>query len=75
MKTKKLSYIYPEIHLSRPTGHVMPQFPGTCPACGAKVALEAKDYYGGPTYACGGGYSFKPQIQNHTDKWWGSCKK
>jgi len=24
-------------------------------------------------YKCGGGYSQKTQIQNHTDKWWGSC--
>lgn len=24
-------------------------------------------------YACGGTYTYKPQIQTHTSKWWGSC--
>lgn len=46
-------------------------FPETCPACGAARTAErpGRDC----SYACGGGYRDKPQIQNHTDYWWGSC--
>ena len=49
------------------------KFPNTCPLCGAKTIKEGTDYFNGPIYGCGGQYTFKPQIQNHTDKWWGSC--
>jgi hypothetical protein len=56
----------------------LPVFPDTCPVCGAatvphpKAETHGRDYH--PiAYACGGSYDHKPQIQNHTDKWWGTC--
>ena len=45
---------------------------------GRKVRIgdEAGDKNAGVswvTYECGGYYRSKPQIQNHTDYWWGTC--
>lgn len=50
-------------------------FPDTCPACGAAKSAETGNggWNAKAAYACGGSYESKPQIQNHTDKWWGSC--
>jgi len=50
-----------------------PTYPDTCPLCGATIAEDKRDYYKGPIYKCRGQYTFKDQIQAHTDKWWGSC--
>jgi hypothetical protein len=48
-----------------------PVFPDACPCCGA--AKTAEDAWRRVDYACGAAYTPKPQIQNHTDKWWGTC--
>jgi len=56
-------------------------FPETCPICEAPIAKvqpeqEATRYFkNGPVYECGGQYTIKPQIQNHTQKWWGTCPR
>jgi len=50
----------------------MPTFPAACPACGAE-GTPSTSYYDPVSYACGAAYTMKPQIQNHTDKWWGTC--
>lgn len=54
-----------------------PVFPPLCSCCRAKVL---RDEYPGTRwvrreYQCGGTYEPKPQIQNHTEIWWGSCPK
>ena len=56
-----------------------PRFPKHCPRCGAPAtAIVAK---GGchdvAKYECGSAFKWKPQIQNHTNKWWftGPCQK
>jgi hypothetical protein len=67
------SYIYPEIGQSRyPVLETTPTFPDTCPVCGAAATVRGNRYHP-VSYACGGSYDDKPQIQNHTDKWWGVC--
>jgi predicted RNA-binding Zn-ribbon protein involved in translation (DUF1610 family) len=48
-------------------------FPETCPACGAEAVAHGSHWHKPVTYACGGGYDSKPQIQNHRDVWWGHC--
>ena len=60
--------IYPEICVDRGESPFLPE---SCPACGAEAEKRGNNTV---TYACGGSYRPKPQIQNHTDKWWGSCK-
>lgn len=51
-----------------------PKFPERCPVCSAStVDLDRTPGTGHIRYACGGDYTPKPQIQNHTDKWWGVC--
>lgn len=65
------NFIYPE--LNQAVGNGKPNYPKTCPICGAGIAVYYADEYNGPTYECGGQYQTKPQIQNHTDKWWGQC--
>jgi len=66
-----------------------PEFPDACPACGAERNDDPETPVPHPydrgetvrignggrwaTYACGGYYKRKPQIQNHTDYWWGKC--
>jgi predicted RNA-binding Zn-ribbon protein involved in translation (DUF1610 family) len=53
-----------------------PKFPKSCPVCGSKMVKRThKGPFSTITYACGGGYDTKPQIQNHHDVWWGSCGK
>lgn len=50
-------------------------FPDKCPNCSAP-AIGGKDgntFWASVRYECGGGYDPKPQIQNHTHKWWGHC--
>lgn len=80
-------YVLPEIHRSRVSRTYLTQtgeyvtvppegpvtFPDTCPACGAARTVETRTGFGGAQYACGATYKSKPQIQNRTDKWWGSC--
>jgi hypothetical protein len=72
--------VYEEIHLeilSGPHGHqpVTDLIPPTCPACGAllKSRKDVGEAWESVKYDCGGGYSSKPQIQNHHDVWWGKC--
>lgn len=72
-------HVYPEVAVARldPWGNPLrerpvPGFPAACPRCGAE-ATATGGYYDPVAYACGGGYAIKPQIQNHTDKWWGAC--
>ena len=63
---------YPEVHVD---SHQPANLPLVCPKCGCAV-IDHTDI-GKPweriVYACGGAYRSKPQIQNHTDKWWGHC--
>lgn len=67
-----MSNIYSELHISiERTNEV--QFPDKCPICGAKIKGVPADGINGPTYDCGGQYRVKPQIQCHTQKWWGTC--
>lgn len=54
-----------------------PTFPGDCPVCGEErfECVEETDGYGNhATYRCGGTFTMKSQIQNHTDKYWGHCE-
>lgn len=66
--------IYEEIHTDR---DVAPKFPNSCPICGLQRTGGSKygetSYRAFVTYACGGGFELKSQIQRHTDKWWGGC--
>jgi hypothetical protein len=63
---------YGELH--KPIDAGKPEFPETCPDCGAGIKTTETDrYMAGPVYECEGQYTLKPQIQNHTNKWWGSC--
>lgn len=70
--------VYPEIvgFLSRNREIGPPQFPDACPICGAKItdASREDELSAFASYACGGGYTIKPQIQNHTRIWWGVCE-
>lgn len=66
------SYVYPELNEKNELG-VEPHYPKKCPVCRAAVKDEKFDHYTGPTYECGGQYTYKSQIQNHTNKWWGTC--
>lgn len=50
----------------------LPTFPDACPVCGAAATAHGNRFHP-VTYACGAAYDDKPQIQNHTDKWWGAC--
>jgi len=66
-------YVLPEVAVSRyDRPRKAPVFPPACPRCGAAQAGTPFPWTG-PTYACGAVYAPKPQIQNHTDKWWGVC--
>lgn len=47
-----------------------PHFSNTCPCCGQKLVF--KDGWVAE-YACGAKYTMKPQCQNHTDVFWGTC--
>ena len=74
-----IRYIYDE--LSQPSGRYFekqgsdayPTYPDVCPFCGAAIVKDERDFFNGPVYGCGGQYTSKSQIQNHTDKWWGHC--
>jgi hypothetical protein len=61
--------------LCKPINAGMPDYPEVCPVCGSEVVDSDCDGYHGPKYECGGQYKYKPQIQNHTSKWWGKCPK
>jgi hypothetical protein len=63
-------YIYDE--LTTPFGGRLPTFPEACPKCAAPATAHGNRFHP-VTYACGGAYDEKPQIQNHTDVWWGRC--
>lgn len=56
--------------------HVLHENP-TRPIAGFRSGNPAQTLAGKnwATFACGGYYTSKPQIQNHTDKWWGVCGK
>jgi hypothetical protein len=47
--------------------------PKNCPICRAKGKID-KQKFETIIYGCGGFYESKPQIQNHTDKYWGQCQ-
>lgn len=67
---------YPELigYKCRGLKHAPPKIPPKCPVCNAKkIGGKFSDRYAKIKYACGGGYHPKPQIQNHTDYWWGTC--
>lgn len=71
---------YPELTGNRCNGNDVrpPKFPKTCPTCGTpaiEITTSGRSYDCKAVYTCGGGYSEKPQIQNHTDYFWGSCGK
>lgn len=56
------------------------RFPATCPVCAAVKLSErngtnVSDFLRRAAYACGAEYTHKAQIQNHTEKWWGTCPK
>jgi hypothetical protein len=69
---------YPELALATHLDS-KPDFPASCPSCDApRVPTALQPEHGGGHYRCchykcGGAYTYKPQIQNHTDKWWGVC--
>jgi hypothetical protein len=69
-------HVYEEIWVEK-SSHRLADIPGRCPVC--KALCIERDSVGQPwesaKYRCGGEYKSKPQIQNHTDKWWGSCPK
>lgn len=74
------SHIYPELSQTRGIRIAPPlEFPPVCPVCqAAKVTDTGADAWAHKrtaAYACGGAYTHKPQIQNHTDKWWGKCPR
>jgi len=75
MKQNQVRYIYTEIHQSSDSKWIKPEFPDACPCCGETLIVpdDPQEYYTGPQFACGGKFEFKPQIQSHTDKWWGTC--
>lgn len=74
-----MTKIYPEItgYMNRDRRSPPPAFPDECPVCKAPRTFTKvdADQWGvaHATYACGGRYDLKPQIQNHTNYWWGSC--
>jgi hypothetical protein len=84
--TRSYAHILPEIGVRRraatyydgkggyveaPAQDGPPSFPVACPACGSPLV----DVVVGRSaaYDCGATYTEKPQIQNHTDIWWGIC--
>ena len=72
-----MSKVLPEVWVPI---HEKPTFPEKCPCCGAKFVTIKDDskrwnFENFADYKCGAKYSFKDQIQNHTDKWWGVCPK
>ncbi len=54
--------------------HPPVELPDKCPVCDAKATVKKDGQFAKRMYECGGSYSMKPQIQNHTDYFWGSCK-
>ena len=70
---RMIQYIYDEIACSRAWPTKMPTFPNVCPICKSKTVTDLENFFNGPIYKCGGQYNSKPQIQTHTDKWWGKC--
>ncbi|CAK0742978.1 hypothetical protein CCP3SC1AL1_110021 [Gammaproteobacteria bacterium] len=73
---------YPEIRRTAGTSPAGTPcfFPDKCPVCGAPRLsfTDTSKAVGGlqsATYACGGAYTPKDQIQNHTDFWWGFCNE
>jgi hypothetical protein len=71
--TMETRHIYQE--LSKPISTGNPKFPEVCPKCGADIADSDVKGYSGPKYECGGQFRLKPQIQTHTNYWWGHCPK
>jgi len=73
--------ILPEIHQSRDETRTQPTpFPNTCPACGALAHrivndVDVLEWNRRADYACGADYTFKSQIQNRIEKWWGVCQE
>ena len=64
------NYSYGELHT--PSGSKF-DYPETCPCCGANGNEVEDSWYHKFVYECGGEWEWKSQIQNHTDKVWGTC--
>ena len=66
------SAILPELEQDRDEGdiHSFTGYPPTCPNCAAALATSTSS---SQYYTCGASYEVKPQIQTHTNKWWGVC--
>lgn len=69
-----MNKIYPEKvgHWVRRQECPPPKFPDECPACGSKALPDERPGWR-RDYECGGAYKCKPQIQNHTEVFWGKC--
>ena len=69
------SKCYPELIGNKSRGSEIPpvDLPNICPVCGAEVSIKEDGEFAKRIYACGGTYEMKPQIQNHTDYFWGTC--
>lgn len=70
--------VYDEIHQPNTFPYPAFTFPDACPVCSAPATHRNEDgpHYGRfCEYVCGGKYTNKPQIQNHTNKWWGHCSR
>lgn len=67
--------VYDEIW--RPHNGTPADLPAYCPVCQATTVQRegVNTPWESRHYACGGAYKSKPQIQNHTNKWWGHCGK
>lgn len=64
------NYSYDE--LWTPSGKKF-DYPETCPCCGAPGKEVEDSWFHQFAYDCGGGWQWKSQIQNHTDKVYGKC--
>jgi hypothetical protein len=75
------NFVLPEVSHSVDAGRThATEFPSVCPCCCAKrLSLNAcattPTYRREAAYDCGARYAHKPQIQNHTEKWWGMCPR
>jgi hypothetical protein len=71
------AWIYREIWVEKRPGPYGKEgrLPDKCPICNAiRLRLDSRGTpWEAADYKCGGMYKSKPQIQNHTDKWWGWC--
>lgn len=70
------THFYPELCVTN-DHRTSIRLPDQCPICGAK-RVDGNDglyCFAWREYACGGGYTKKPQIQMYTICYWGHCCK